>query len=100
MRGLEPDGTTELRERLKTFVAQHKRRGLAVLISDLYDPAGFEGGINMLRFNKFEPYVLHIVDPREAKLDAQGDVRIYDCETGDEREVTVTPKLLERMQRA
>jgi hypothetical protein len=25
-------------------VAQHKRRSLAVLISDLYDPAGFEKG--------------------------------------------------------
>jgi uncharacterized protein (DUF58 family) len=100
LRALRPDGTTELRESLKTFVAQHKRRGLAVLISDLYDPAGFEGGINMLRFNKFEPYVLHIVDPRESKLVLKGDVRIYDCETGDEREVTVTPKLLERMQHA
>jgi uncharacterized protein (DUF58 family) len=100
LRGLEPNGTTDLRTSLKTFVAQHKRRGLAVLISDLYDPAGFEGGINMLRFNKFEPYVLHIVDPHEAFAELKGDVRIYDCETGDEREVTVTPKLLERMNQA
>ena len=86
------------RESLKTFVAQHKRRGLAVLISDLYDPAGFEGGINVLRYNKFEPFVLHIVDPREAQPDAARRRALYDCETGDEREVTVTPKLLERMQ--
>jgi uncharacterized protein (DUF58 family) len=100
LRGLQPTGTTDLRESLKTFVAQHKRRGLAVLISDLYDPAGFEGGINMLRFNKFEPYVLHIVDPSEARPRLKGDVRVYDCETGEEREVTVTDKLLERMQRA
>jgi len=100
LRALKPDGTTDLRQSLKTFVAQHKRRGLAVLISDLYDPAGFEGGINMLRFNKFEPYVLHIVDPHEALMALKGDVRIYDCETGDEREVTVTPKLLERMNQA
>jgi uncharacterized protein (DUF58 family) len=100
LRQLEPDGTTNLKDTLKTFVAQHKRRGLAVLISDLYDPAGFEGGINVLRYNKFEPYVLHVVDPSEARPKLQGDVRIYDCETGDEREVTVTPKLLERMERA
>ena len=100
LRALEPSGTTDLRESLKTFVAQHKRRGLAVLISDLYDPAGFEGGINMLRFNKFEPYVLHIVDPSEARPKLKGDVRIYDCETGDERELTVTEPLLEKMQRA
>jgi uncharacterized protein (DUF58 family) len=97
---LEPSGTTDLRESLKTFVAQHKRRGLAVLISDLYDPAGFEGGINMLRFNKFEPYVLHIVDPSEARLDLKGDVRVYDCETGDERELTITPQTLARLERA
>jgi uncharacterized protein (DUF58 family) len=100
LRGLKPDGTTDLGDTLKTFVAQHKRRGLAVLISDLYDPAGFEGGINVLRFNKFEPYVIHIVDPKEARPDLKGDVRIYDCETGDEREVTVTPKMLEKIERA
>ena len=100
LRSLEPDGTTNLKDTMKTFVAQHKRRGLAVLISDLYDPAGFEGGINVLRYNKFEPYVLHVVDPSEARPKLQGDVRIYDCETGDEREVTVTQKLLERMERA
>lgn len=97
---LSPTGTTDLRESLKTFVAQHKRRGLAVLISDLYDPAGFEGGINVLRFNKFEPYVLHIVDPEEAHPKLRGDVRIYDCETGDERELTVTEPLLEKMSQA
>ena len=77
---------------MKTFVAQHKRRGLAVLISDLYDPAGFERGINVLRYNKFEPFVLHVVDPSEAQPELQGDVALYDCETGDEREVTVTAK--------
>lgn len=100
LESLEPTGTTNLRETLKTFVAQHKRRGLAVLISDLYDPAGFQGGINMLRYNKFEPFVLHVVDPAEARPDLKGDVRIYDCETGEEREVTVTAKVLEKMQEA
>ena len=74
-----------------------KRRGLAVLISDFYDPAGFEGGINMLRYNKFEPYALHIVDPHDATPNVKGDVRVYDCETGEEREVTVTDALLKRM---
>jgi hypothetical protein len=81
-------------------VAQHKRRGLAVLISDLYDPAGFERGINTLRFNKFEPFVLHVIDQKEARPELKGDVRLYDCETGEEREVTVTDSLLDDMARA
>ena len=97
---LEPGGTTDLASALKTFVAQHKRRGLAVLFSDLYDPAGFEAGINMLRFNKFEPYVVGLVDPSDARPALKGDVRIYDCETGEERELTITDGMLDKMERA
>ena len=97
---LEASGTTDLGDALKTFVAQNKRRGLAVLLSDLYDPAGFERGINVLRYNKFEPFVIHVVDPLEARPKLQGDVLLYDCETGDEREVTVTPKVLGRFAEA
>jgi len=97
---LQPEGVTNLGDALKTFVAQNKRRGLAVLLSDLYDPAGFERGINVLRYNKFEPFVVHVVDPAEARPKLQGDVLLYDCETGDEREVTVTPKVLERFAAA
>lgn len=100
LRELKADGATDLRDALRTFVAQHKRRGLCILISDLYDPAGFEGGINVLRYNKFEPYVLHVVDPAEAHPPLRGDVRLYDCETGDEREVTVTEDVLKRMASA
>src|SRR6188768_2692580 len=97
---LEAGGVTDLGSALKTFVAQHKRRGLAVLFSDLYDPAGFEAGINVLRFNKFEPYVVELVDPAEARPSLKGDVRIYDCETGEERELTITEGMLDKMQRA
>lgn len=100
LNGIRTEGRTDLAEALRTFVAQHKRRGLAVLVSDLYDPAGFEGGINVLRYNKFEPYVLHLIDPSDGRPDLRGDVRLYDCETGEEREVTVTAALLRRMEQA
>jgi uncharacterized protein (DUF58 family) len=100
LRGLQAESRTDLGEALRTFVAQHKRRGLAVLISDLYDPKGFEQGINVLRYNRFEPYVVHIVDPNEGHLELKGDVRVRDCETGEEREVTVTDAVLRRVHDA
>ncbi len=93
---IEPDGATDMATALKTFVAQHKRRGLAVLISDLYDPAGFEKGINVLRYGNFDPFVLHVVDQTDQTPKINGDIRIYDCETGVERDVTVTAKVLQR----
>jgi len=96
LRELQPEGQTDLRAALKTFVAQHKKRGLVVLISDLYDPQGFEQGINVLRYNKYDPFVVHITDKREEKPDLFGDVLLYDCETGDEREVTVTRGILDK----
>ncbi len=94
LKAVEPAGATDLEDALKTFVAQNKRRGLAVLISDLYDPAGFERGINVLRYNKFDPFVVHVVDHAEGKPKLSGDVLLYDCETGEEREVTVTARVL------
>jgi uncharacterized protein (DUF58 family) len=100
LREVQAEGQTDLGDALKSFVAQHKRRGLAVLVSDLYDPRGFEKGINVLRYNKFDPFVVHVVDPAEARPKLHGDVLVYDCETGDEREVTVTAKVLERFAQA
>jgi len=100
LREVRADGTTDLGAALKVFVSQHKRRGLAVLVTDLYDPAGFEHGINTLRYNKFEPFVLHLIDRADASPPLRGDVRIYDCETGDEREVTVTNRVLAKYREA
>lgn len=98
LKSAKPEGQTDLGDAIKTFVAQNKRRGLVVLVSDLYDPHGFEKGINVLRYNKFDPFVVHVVDPKESKPKLNGDVLLYDCETGDEREVTITPKVLERFE--
>jgi uncharacterized protein (DUF58 family) len=96
LRPVQPDGQTGIADAMKTFVAQNKRRGIAVLVSDLYDPAGFEEGINVLRYAKFEPYVIQVFDPIEVRPPLHGDVRLIDNETGEVREVTVTPKILEK----
>jgi len=100
LRDVEFTGTTDLGDAMKTFVAQNKRRGLAVLVSDLYDPHGFEKGLNVLRYNKFDPFVVQVIDAREAKPKLHGDLLVYDCETGAEREVTVTAKVLARFGQA
>ena len=100
LRALAPGGPTDLGEAMKKFVAEHERRGLVVVLSDLYDPHGFERGINVLRYAKFETLVLEIADAREASPDVVGDVRLVDCETGEARELTVTPKLRERLRAA
>lgn len=99
LRGIEPSGTTNLAECMRKFVHQNKRRGLAVLISDFYDPRGFEDGLNTLRYNKFEPFVLQVYDQKEVTPALHGDLTLVDCETGETKEVTVSRSLLEAYQR-
>jgi len=99
LRDCDIGGKTEIAECMKDFVAQNKRRGLAVVISDFYDPQGFEQGINTLRYHKFEPFVLQVYDKREAEPNLMGDLALVDCETGDTKEVTISRSLLEAYQR-
>ena len=99
LRNVEAGGQTDLAACIRKFVHENKRRGLAVLISDFYDPRGFEEGINSLRYNKFEPFVLQIYDQREVDPHLHGDLTLVDCETGEAKEVTVSKSLLDAYKR-
>ena len=96
--GIEPQGKTALNDCVRLFTHQHKRRGMVVLLSDFYDPDGYEESINLLRYSRFEPFVVHLFDDDELKPGIRGDLSMVDCETGEVREVTITPKLLKRYQ--
>jgi uncharacterized protein (DUF58 family) len=95
LRSVSVGGLTQLGPCMEKFSHQYKRRGLAVVISDFYDPRGFEEGINELRYNKFEPFVLQVFDEREANPSLHGDLTLVDCETGELKEVTVSRSLLD-----
>ncbi len=99
LRQCQLGGKTQLAECMKQFVTQNKRKGLVVLLSDFYDPEGFQQGINTLRYHKFEPFVLQVYDQREAEPKLHGDLALVDCETGDVKEVTISKALLEAYTR-
>lgn len=94
LRGLRAGGETRLERAMEGFVRRTKRRGMAVVISDFYEPEGPEAALNLLRYHRFEPLVLQIVDAREARPELVGDLELVDCETGERREVTVSPRIL------
>ena len=96
---VEPRGLTHLGPALTQFVHQTKRRGMAVLISDFYDPEGYEEGVNVLRYHRFEPFVVQLYDRKEADPPLRGDLTLIDCETGEPKEVTISARLLEEYRR-
>jgi uncharacterized protein (DUF58 family) len=61
------------------------RRGLVVLISDLfYDPAEVLAGLDHFRFQGHDVLVFQVLDPLERWLPVEGSVRFHDLETGEE----------------
>jgi uncharacterized protein (DUF58 family) len=91
---LSPEGRTDLNGACESFVHQSKRRGIAVVISDFFDPQGYEAGLNLLRYHRFEPTVVQIWDEREAHPGLRGDVELVDAETGELKQVTITERAL------
>ena len=90
---LEAAGPTDLRESFKEFASRPRQHGLTVIISDFLDPGGFEAGLKILRTIGHDVFVIHVASQRDRDPGAYGDVRFVDVETGDLREVEVTPKL-------
>ena len=61
---LSPPGTkTDLLRAVEMFVRRPQRQGPVVVISDLYDPAGFQRGLDLLRFYGYEPRLVHLSIP-------------------------------------
>jgi uncharacterized protein (DUF58 family) len=100
LEALKPQGTyTDLARVAGGFVHRTQRRGLAIVVSDLYDPAGFEKGLDLLRHRRYEPHVIQIHDRREAEPDLLGDMELFDIETEKAQKVTVTEKNLRRYRK-
>ena len=92
---LPADGEgTNLAQLVQEFVTSVPRRGLAIVLSDLYDPRGFQKGLDLLRHHKFEAHVIQFFDKNEAEPKLLGDVELFDMETNELRTMTVTESRL------
>jgi hypothetical protein len=62
-----------------------KKRGLIILISDLFDdPDKILSGLQHFRYKGHEVVVFHILDPQELNLDFSQRTRFRDMESGEE----------------
>jgi len=93
---MKAGGETNLYNSMRSFSASKRKRGLVVLISDLYDTENVTASINMLRIHKFDPYVIHLVSPQEADPQHLGDLRLLDAESDRFRDVTITEGLMRK----
>ena len=90
---------TDLGRVVTGFVHRNQRRGLAIVVSDLFDPRGFERGLDLLRHRSYEPHVIQIHDPAEANPKMLGELELVDIESATGQKVTITENALRKYKR-
>ena len=81
-------GAADLNEALRRGALASRQTGVAVVLSDFLDPAGYESGLNALAARGFHVNAIQILAPEELNPATYGDLRLVDSETGGVQEVT------------
>ena len=85
---LTAGGTANLNEALRRGALEARQAGVAVVLSDFLDPAGYESGLTALVGRGFQVDLVQILAPDELSPTTFGDLRMVDSETGAMQEVT------------
>ncbi len=85
---LTAKGPADLNAALRRAALEARQAGLAVVLSDFLDPAGYEAGLGALQARGFQVEVVQILAPEELEPATYGDLRLVDSETGGQQEVT------------
>jgi len=86
--GLSAGGPANLNEALRRGALEARQAGVAVVLSDFLDPAGYESGLAALVGRGFQVDLVQILAPDELSPSTFGDLRLVDSETGAMQEVT------------
>jgi uncharacterized protein (DUF58 family) len=97
LRRLSADGPTDLKRAVDAFLPHAAKPGLAILVSDLFDPVGYERAFLALQANGFEPWCLHVTDRADLAPDGLGDLAVEDAETGETMGVHLASEMRERL---
>jgi uncharacterized protein (DUF58 family) len=90
---MEAAGTTDLGQACRQFASRPRLRGLTIVISDFLDPHGVEAGLKMLRTLGHDVLLVHIRSLLDREPGTPGQARFVDAETGESRDIDVTPGL-------
>ncbi len=90
---LEPKGRTDFERSMRRLNGLGLRRGLLVLISDFFDAAGLEAIERALKGVRHRLLFIQLVRADDAQPGLEGDLRLLDCETGQARDVSLTPSV-------
>src|SRR3989338_787396 len=98
LENLSCQGKTDFRTSARAFSSLFSRPGLVVLLSDLFDPEGWRGGLEELVGKKYQLLVIHILDRAELGQEVSGDVLLSDVESAREKRIFLDAELVRRFR--
>jgi len=93
---IRPGGPTRFSDALADYALSSSRPGLAVVFSDLLDPAGYRRGLDALRYRRFDILMIHVLCAEDLEPPSRGSLNLVDSETGGGRRVRLDRSLAER----
>jgi uncharacterized protein (DUF58 family) len=91
-------GETNLRAAIHSFTNLFPHPGFVVIVSDLFDPAGWRRAFEELAAKNYQLLVIHVVDEQELQPKTRGDVALFDVEGGRERKFFLDNDLVRRFE--
>ena len=92
---LKPSNQTNVNGSLKEYAAICKNPGIAIIISDFFDPQGYEDGLKALAYRDFDINLIQVLDHEELYWSKTGHLLLNECETGEKKITFVDKNLLE-----
>lgn len=91
-------GETNLRAAIHSFTNLFPHPGFVVVVSDLFDPAGWRAALEELTAKRYQLLLIHIVDEEELRPKPWGDIALVDVEAGRELKFFLDADLVRRFQ--
>jgi uncharacterized protein (DUF58 family) len=82
IRAMEPRGNTDINTCLSKYADFGQLPGIAVVLSDLFDPKGYKDGLRALAHRNFDVHLIQVLDHEEIFWSTSGVLGLTDVETG------------------
>ena len=95
------DGATDLNGALTAYARQVTTSGLAIVVSDLFSPSGYQQGVDALLGRRQDVLLIHLLSPDELQppQDLIGEWRLVDSEPATPVEASITPGVVRAYRR-
>jgi hypothetical protein len=94
LQSLQPADRTNVNDSLKEYAAICKNPGIAIIVSDFFDPQGYEEGLKALAYRDFDINLIQVMDHEELYWSKTGNLLLNECETGEKRATFVDKNTL------